>query len=120
MRFVIPGQFVPYVRMTRRGKYVSDRAQRYLNSQQVLAWWFNSQMTENGWGMIARTPIAVDITIQMTGGLHRQDLDNQVKAILDAANGIVWSDDRWVDSLTARRILGDVDQVVVVVEQVEA
>jgi Holliday junction resolvase RusA-like endonuclease len=32
------------------------------------------------------------------------DLDNAVKAIADALNGIVWADDRQVHELVARRV----------------
>lgn len=39
------------------------------------------------------------------GADHRADLDNLTKAVLDAANKIVWFDDCWVDYITADRAL---------------
>jgi hypothetical protein len=49
LQFVIPGNVVPYVRMTQRGKFVNSRAQAYLASQAVLR--FSGQMLERDpWG----------------------------------------------------------------------
>jgi len=66
MRFVLQGKVKPYVRMTRRGKYVSRQAQEYLTSKSKLGW-----------------------------------------QMMDAANGIVYPDDRWIDEIVAKRARGD-------------
>ena len=53
--------------------------------------------------MIPRgTPLAVEIYIHPAN--HRRDIDNELKALLDAAQGIVFEDDRWVDEVTIQRI----------------
>jgi Holliday junction resolvase RusA-like endonuclease len=43
--------------------------------------------------------VAVDLTFYRAS---RGDLDNLVKLVLDAANGIVWADDKQVCSINAR------------------
>ena len=108
--FRIEGRFKPYVRMTQRGKWVKPEAQAYLDSKTRLQMAFKAQMAENGWQMLPlRTPLWVAVYVAPT--LHNRDLDNEVKAVLDAAQGVVFPDDRWVDRIAARR--GDGDATVV-------
>lgn len=100
--FRLNGPIIPYVRMTRRGLHVSARAQAYLVSQDALRWQIKGQMGHNGWAMLPeRTPLAVTIHFGYVN--RRADLDNLAKAVLDACNGIVWTDDRWIDFLTVTR-----------------
>ena len=49
----------------------------------------------------------MSLVFEFPGGWHNADLDNQIKAVVDAANGIVWPDDRWIDSLYGARKAGD-------------
>ncbi len=108
MYFTIPFKFKPYVRMTRRGQWVDKQALEYKDSQTALAWTFRSRMTEMGWEMFPpRTPLRVNLNILMPDRLHCQDGDNQIKAIVDAAQGVVFPDDRWIDEIHMRRSLGD-------------
>jgi crossover junction endodeoxyribonuclease RusA len=119
--FHLRGPFVPYVRMTQRGKWVKARAQEYLASKDALGWQFKEQMQQNEWEMIPRgMPLSVTIGIVRTEGLHTRDLDNEVKAILDAAQGIVFEDDRWIDVLRAHRERGGDDVTTVVVGELSA
>lgn len=102
MEFDLPGRFKPYVRMTQRGKWVKPEAQAYLASKTIMAHQMKKQMLELEWEMIPRgIPLTVRIAIWRTR--HNRDLDNEVKAILDAAQGVVFEDDRWVDAIDARR-----------------
>ena len=104
MAFKLEGKPTPYVRMTQRGKFVKPAAKRYLNSKAALAWQMRQQM--GGRALFGREPLGVVITFGYERGAdHRRDLDNEVKAVLDAANGVVWEDDRWVDVIHARRVL---------------
>lgn len=65
---------------------------------------------------LGREPLHVYITILTDGPPpHTCDLDNQVKAILDAAKGIMLEDDCWVDRLVAERRGGDRDVIRVTV-----
>jgi len=104
--FMLTGHVKPYVRMTQRGKWTSKQAQQYLTSKAALA--YQIQQTVNRIGQ--RRPLfAKDLALtvwlefQLMSHLHRSDLDNQVKAILDAMNGLVYHDDRQVDEIIASR-----------------
>lgn len=89
--------------MTRRGKWVSDDAQEYLASQEALASQLKQQMNARGWEMLpSKTPLAVELSIA-TDKVHISDLDNTLKAVLDAANKIVFADDCWVDRVKVWR-----------------
>ena len=95
--FRLTGTVKPYVRMTRRGKWVDPQAQEYLASQDALGWQLKQQMQANEWEMIPRgIPLAAVIVIQPVR--HDEDIDNLAKALLDAAQKIVFEDDRWVDA----------------------
>lgn len=117
--FTIRGPVVPYVRMTRRGKFVKASAKRYLASQESMQWQFVAEMDRNGWEKFpAGQPLHVTIAVRYID--RRSDLDNVVKAILDAANGIVWEDDRWVDSISAWRYdMGGEKEIAVQVKEVQ-
>jgi len=104
MDFLIEGQFKPYVRMTQRGKFVKPEAQEYLSSKAGIGLQLKARMSRQGWEMLpARTPLTVHVLIYHANGFHNRDLDNEVKALLDAAQGIVFHNDCWVDAITARR-----------------
>ena len=104
MQFLLRGNVKPYVRMTQRGKYIRPQAQEYLASKQSLGWQMRAQMARHGWAMLPKMPLAATIFFIEARGLHRRDLDNEVKAVLDAATGIVYADDRWIDALVTRRV----------------
>ena len=105
---------IPYVRMTRRGKHARPNARRYLAHQQDLAWEMRRRLM--GVAPLGREPLQVSITILTDGPApHNCDLDNQVKAILDAAKGILFEDDRWVDRIVAERRGSDRDVIRVTV-----
>ena len=108
MKFTIIGKIIPYVRMTQRSKYADDRARRYLQSQRSIGWQLKQQMRYAGAEM--RAP----------SGLHRWDLDNGIKAVLDAAQGIVFADDRWIDRLAAERVIDTEYITEMTVEIIEA
>ena len=110
-------KFKPYVRMTSRGKFVKPEAQEYLESQSALAWEFKRAMLDHGWEMLPpQTPLCVRIHIEMPTRLHKQDLDNQIKAAADAAQGIVFQNDLWIDDLCVHRQIGSAYKIVFTVE----
>jgi Holliday junction resolvase RusA-like endonuclease len=112
--FEFTERFKPAVRMTQRSKYEDDRAQEYLATQGVLAARYREQMNLAGWEMLPeRTPIFVEVEVQMASGLHIQDGDNQYKALTDSAQGIVFKDDRWIDGFIFLRSLGDHNRVII-------
>lgn len=100
MIFSYDQKVVPYVRMTRRGKYVRQTAKDYLASKENLSWSFKAQMAENGYEKIGkRTPFEIEI-LYFAPNIFQFDLDNLVKAVLDAGNGIIYPDDRWCQEIT--------------------
>lgn len=50
---------------------------------------------------------------------RRPDLDNYVKAVLDAFNGVVWEDDSAIVEITARKTYGEKPEVRVAVNEHE-
>ena len=106
MRFTILGKIQPYTRTTQKQKFVDERYQRYRASQHGIRLQLRAQMRREGWEMLPeRTPL--DVCLWFYPADHRCDLDNLVKAVLDAAQGIVFKDDRWVDSICAVRGTGE-------------
>lgn len=106
--FTLSGHFQPYARMTRNGQWVSPAALAYKASQSALAWQYKAQMLEHGWSMLpGRAPLWVAIEIEMPARLHCQDGDNQLKALIDAAQGVVFPNDLWIDAASIRRVRGE-------------
>lgn len=100
--FRLSGPIKPYVRMTQRSRFVDPQAKEYRASKEAMRLELQAQMAQRGLDMLpGQTPLEVAITTFRCN--HRQDLDNIIKAVLDACNGVVWPDDRWVDKIAARR-----------------
>ena len=120
LQFDIPDIIIkPYVRMTKRGKYVKPEAQEYLASKEELSWKIKNILQNMGVDMMpAKTSLRVIIRLFAPSEPgHRCDLDNQVKAILDACNGIAYPDDRWIDSIDAKRTLGVDPRLVLYIQE---
>ena len=94
--------------MTQRGKFVKVNAQEYLSSKDYIGWQLKEQMQQYGWTMLpTQTPLFVRVVFYIPRRMHGCDIDNLAKAALDAAQGIVFKDDRWVDALNVYREYGD-------------
>lgn len=120
MYFFITGPIVPYVRMTQRSKYANPRARKYNADQVRIKAELRARMVEQNWQMIERgAPLQISVWIKMTKRLHVSDLDNQLKAVLDALQGVAFEDDRWCDKLTVLRWLGDQDKITAWVSKYE-
>jgi len=98
----------PYVRMTRKGKFCSPQAKEYLASKEGLQLHYHSIMNQHGYERLRdKKPIWIMMKVIVPSAQgHRADLDNIIKAVLDAGNGILYSDDRWIDSIEATREIG--------------
>ena len=103
MQFTLTGKICPYTRMTRRGKFVNERAKEYLASQEALAWQFRQQCPEM---LPGQTPLLMIVVIE-TPTPHKGDCSNILKAIEDSAQGIVFSNDCWIDSISIQRKRAD-------------
>lgn len=102
--FRLTGPFIPYVRMTRRGKFVNARAQAYLSNQDALRWQIMAQMSAKNYLRLPdATPLRVLLTFHLRR-MHAGDLDNLIKAVLDAAQSVLFSNDCWIDSISACRV----------------
>ena len=111
----------PYVRMTQKGKYVDPQAQEYLASKAELQIKMVSYMSMNDIDMLpAKTPLNVtlDFIVPSSQG-HRADCDNLIKAVIDAGNGILYPDDRWIDVILAERSIGDNPGVYIFIETLD-
>lgn len=107
-RFELSGTVKPYVRMTQRGKWCRPEAREYLASKASLAAQMWLAMSRNGWTILPRrTPLRCYLMLSNDKVSHRCDLDNIVKAMLDAAQGVVFPNDCWIDSIWASRNIGD-------------
>ena len=102
----LEGCVKPYVRMTRRGMWVKPQAREYLASREALQWQLRRELIDRPM-LPGQTPLSVQLVITHGHGFHNRDLDNEVKAVLDAMNSIVYPDDRWIDDLQAVRMQGD-------------
>lgn len=104
--FHLEGKVVPYTRRTFKGKY-SDAAKRYHASQNAIGWQYKIQLREFDWPMMpTQTPLFLEVDYQVPERIHTFDFDNVLKALSDAAQGIVFKNDLWVDELHATRRLG--------------
>ena len=118
MRFVINGPITPYTRTTQRQKFVDKRYKRYRASQDHIRLQLQAAMQREGWEMLPeRTPLWV--RVWFWPAKHNCDLDNLVKAVLDAAQRVVFKDDRWVDQISAERFRGEEQRCELVVGRLE-
>ena len=105
--FTLKGYIVPYTRVTHRSKH-GPRAQRYFTSQERIGYQLKHQMRDNDWEMLPDSmPLWAELLFERKSGLHTSDLDNQEKAILDAAQGIVFKNDLWIDYILSQRMLSE-------------
>ena len=74
---------------------------KYIVSQSAIEIQYANQMALNDWEILpARTPLSISILVFMPANhLHCQDADNQLKALIDAAKGIVFPSDMWIDEI---------------------
>ena len=101
---------LPYFRMTQRTKYFKN-AQRYLSNHTVLKKRLTSILEEqerqcllSGYYFPDEMPFQLVMLISdNTLNIHKCDLDNLVKSVLDGAQGLIYKDDRFCDSVFVQR-----------------
>lgn len=116
----IPVQPMGAVRMTGRGKYVKDNAKRYMAYKTHLQWMANMQLKGHELfegSLFVRLTFFMPIPQSMrgkernaavNGGYHKKkpDIDNLIKGVFDALNGVAWKDDNQVSKVEAEKIYG--------------
>lgn len=131
MRIVI--EIIPQgaVRMTQRGKFVNTQAQRYLNYKKFIAWEAKQQVGD---------PIQSAVSVKLgfiypipeswsSKKKHRAlkqellpqvkpDIDNVIKGVFDALNGIAWKDDNLVVNVEAYKRYGDTARIDIEIQEV--
>jgi Holliday junction resolvase RusA-like endonuclease len=99
---------VPYVRMTTQGKNFVPRARRYLGAQEDIKNLFDLAKRNlncfDDYYVPEKCPFELVVNFYMNK-LHYCDLDNLVKAILDAGQGILYKNDMHCDVIVAGRYL---------------
>ena len=115
MDFSVFEHIIPYVRMTRKGKYVNERAQAYLANQDLLKIRLKEIMRDRNFIMLPpATPMSVKLVFyRLQPDMHTSDLDNLQKAVCDSMNKIVYPDDRWIDHFIIDRKLNKVEGVAI-------
>lgn len=116
-------------RLTRSGRAYTPRRTRR-DEAAVRAAWVEAHGTDPSW-----EPVELDVTVShpLPKGsakrrigcvdLVRPDLDNVLKLVMDALNGVAWEDDTQVVALSARRLPkpapGEPCRVRIAVEEME-
>lgn len=127
MRFELDGiEPMGAVRMTRNGKFMRastsshyKSTQKYLNYKNAIGLMVKSKFK----GELLDGPLHVDILFKMPipdswskkrkqeaiGRLHvkKPDIDNMVKGLFDAVNGLIWVDDNRVAAVSAGKVYSD-------------
>lgn len=120
------------VRMTGRGKWVKDNAQRYLAYKDQIAWLTKNQMKNKE---LITGPIAVNVLFLMPipkswskkkkaeaeGQYHtkRPDTDNLIKGLFDSLNNLVWKDDNQVCKISAKKIYSSKPGIEIEIKQLK-
>lgn len=104
IEFVLIDVFIkPAVRMTQRGKYVDPQARQYLESKEHIRILVRQLMKEKGWDPVPdRTPFYLGMVILNSSG-HKCDLDNLIKTVGDALQGVLFKNDCWCDGISVIR-----------------
>jgi len=106
------------VRMTRRGKFTNESAQRYLRYKDDIGYQIKGIVEVPatkavGVNAIFYMPIPESWSQKKKKAAVGQyvtkkpDVDNLVKGLFDAANGILWADDNLVAKCSAVKIYSD-------------
>ncbi len=133
IQFPIHVQPMGAVRMTQRSKWKDSSAQRYLAYKQRIGWEAKKYIHEPISGPVSVTlafyyPIPKSWSKQKKFEANNQeiipivkpDIDNVVKGIFDALNGIAWKDDNLVTDLRTFKRYSNEPMVVITIKEVSA
>ncbi|MGG4288354.1 RusA family crossover junction endodeoxyribonuclease [Priestia megaterium] len=132
-RYHIKIQPMGAVRMTRRGKFVSETAQRYLSYKDEIKRQIVKQVKERE---LMKDEIEVEVMFFMPipqswskkkreaavlkPHKSKPDIDNLLKGLFDALNGLIWKDDNLVSKVSAVKIYVPQDEgIMVTVKEID-
>ena len=92
-----------YHRYTRRGGYISKRGKQFRNEVREII------------KEIQPTSKTITVRLDFIFSSKRElDVDNYIKATLDACNGYLWKDDRQIKRITAEKWTGqEIDAITI-------
>jgi Holliday junction resolvase RusA-like endonuclease len=98
--FEVPGPPLPWQRAkSYKGRRLTPKNQRAY--QQRIQWSAIAVMPDRSkWPLDARYSLEIDAYVTPK---QRNDLDNLIKQVGDAGNGVLWADDRRIDAIAIRR-----------------
>lgn len=119
------------VRMTQRGKWNNPNALRYLNYKQEIAYRLHQSF------YTPRTDaVSIKVTFYMpipqswskrkrsaSDGMPcmvKPDIDNMIKGVFDAANGVIWKDDNQVVKVESQKIYSFAPGIEIQVEAISS
>ncbi|WP_145413786.1 RusA family crossover junction endodeoxyribonuclease [Paenibacillus xylanexedens] len=121
------------VRMTQKGKWTSESAQRYMSYKRHIGLLARAYCSEP-----LRRPVHAEIhfyypipsswskkrqeaaRVGQTMPVVKPDIDNCVKGIFDSLNKIAWNDDNQVVSLLTQKFYSDKPRIEIRLREVEA
>ncbi len=100
LSFTVPGRCIPTPRprVSRHGTHYPKRYTDWLDSARVEAYRACGRPLWEG---------LVDIHVLFYGARPNADIDNLLKSVLDAIQGVIIVDDKQVASVDARRLAGE-------------
>jgi Holliday junction resolvase RusA-like endonuclease len=120
------------VRMTTRGKYVKESAQRYLDYKKFIYYSVLQQINNVynpidaaiGVEVVFKMPIPESWSIKQkqeaVGSPHtkKPDIDNLLKGLFDAVNGLLWIDDNRIARLITSKIYSNEPGIELIIEPI--
>ena len=103
-------ELIPYVRMTRRSMHVNKYAIRYLKQQKELREGIGELLSsqelktfDDGLYIPDKAPFMLILKVDTSLRMHRCDLDNLVKSVLDLCQNVVFKNDSYCDAIISSR-----------------
>lgn len=121
------------VRMTQRGKWKSDAAQKYLSYKQQIGYAARKAIENpnsnpviifaNFYYPIPKSFSKDKKELARSGQLRpvvKPDIDNVAKGIMDALNGVAYKDDNQVVGLMTNKFYADEPMIIIKIQEVDA
>jgi len=106
IELLIEMDVIPYVRMTQRSKYVNERAIAYMDWMANFRIAIHQKLLKQNFPqLLVKKPMYARIMFYETRVRHNRDLDNMIKAVMDACQGVLFRNDMWFDHIDSKRLL---------------